>query len=179
MANIDYQEAKREIVKIFQAENGGGRKIVFWYDAPANFKDDVTSDNFDVCRVLLCSHNEFAIKKIVEQEDTDSNILIYIPYEKPSDAENWLLDILMYSEEYYADTVALTMRHLGISNSDLRKIVERHIKFFDSAQRTKKLSSYVIINDDLKGSDLLLAMMCVIVKAETRSLEMCFGGTYF
>ena len=39
MANIDYQEAKREIVKIFQAENGGGRKIVFWYDAPANFKD--------------------------------------------------------------------------------------------------------------------------------------------
>lgn len=29
MANIDYQEAKREIVKIFQAENGGGRKIVF------------------------------------------------------------------------------------------------------------------------------------------------------
>lgn len=179
MANIDYQEAKREIVKIFQAENGGGRKIVFWYDAPANFKDDVTSDNFDVCRVLLCSHNEFAIKKIIEQEDTDSNILIYIPYEKPSDAENWLLDILMYSEEYYADTVALTMRHLGISNSDLRKIVERHIKFFDSAQRTKKLSSYVMINDDLKGSDLLLAMMCVIVKAETRSLESVLAELIF
>ena len=171
MANIDYQEAKREIVKIFNADNGGIRKIVFWYDAPANFKEDVISDNFDCCRLLVCERNEFAIKKIIEQEDKESNILVYIPYEKPRDTENWLLDILMYSEEYYADTVALTMRHLGLSNPDLRKIIERHIKFFDSAQRNKKLNSFVLVNDEMKGSELLLAMMSVLTKAQTRSLE--------
>ncbi len=171
MANIDYQEAKREIVKIFNADNGGIRKIVFWYDAPANFKEDVISDIFDCCRLLVCERNEFAIKKIIEQEDKESNILVYIPYEKPRDTENWLLDILMYSEEYYADTVALTMRHLGLSNPDLRKIIERHIKFFDSAQRNKKLNSFVLVNDEMKGSELLLAMMSVLTKAQTRSLE--------
>lgn len=36
-----------------------------------------------------------------------------------------------------------------------------------------------MINDDLKGSDLLLAMMCVIVKAETRSLESVLAELIF
>lgn len=171
MANIDYQEAKREIVKIFQTNDTIGRKIVFWYDAPANFKEDVESDSFDICKVLICDKNEFAIKKILEKEDTDSNYLVYFPSEKPRDIENWLLDILMYSEEYYADTVALTMRHLGLTNPDLRKIIERHTKFFDNAQRNKKLNSYVLVNDEMKGADLLLAMMSVLTKAKERSLE--------
>ncbi len=171
MANIDYQEAKREIVKIFHAEESGSRKIVFWYDAPANFKEDVENDTFDFCRVLVCEGNEFAIKKIIEKEDTESNILLYIPSEKPRDTENWLLDILMYSDEYYADTVALTMRHLGLTNPDLRKIIERHIKFFDNSNRNKKLNSFVLVNDEMRGDELMLAMMCVLTKAQGRSLE--------
>ncbi len=53
----------------------------------------------------------------------------------------------MYSEEYYADTVALTMRRLGLTNTDLRRIVERYSKFFDSEIRNKKLGSYVQVCD--------------------------------
>ena len=130
MASIDYCEAIKEIEKIFRAESSA-RKIVFWYDAPANFKEDIEASSFDFCRVLVCQNNEFAIKKTIEKDDTTSNFLVYIPAEKPKDTENWLLDILMYSEEYYADTVALTMRHLGLSNPDLRKVIEKHAKFFD------------------------------------------------
>lgn len=170
MANIDYQEAKKEIEKIFLAESSD-RKIVFWYDAPANFKDDIEADVFDFCRLLICQNNEFFIKKTIEKDDTTRDILVYIPSEKPRDNENWLLDILMYSEEYYADTVALTMRHLGLSNPDLRKVIEKHAKFFDSAQRNKKLDNYVEVNDDMTVGNFLLAMMSVLVKAEVRSIE--------
>lgn len=170
MANIDYQEAKKEIAKIFRAESST-RKIVFWYDAPANFKDDIEADTFDFCRLLICHNNEFSIKKTIEMDDTTSNILVYVPSEKPRDNENWLLDILMYSEEYYADTVALTMRHLGLSNPDLRKVIEKHAKFFDSAQRNKKLDNYVAVNDDMTVGNFLLAMMSVLVKADVRSIE--------
>ena len=130
MASIDYQEAIKEIEKIFRAESAT-RKIVFWYDAPASFKEDIESASFDFCRLLVCQNNEFAIKKTIEKDDLISNILVYIPSEKPKDTENWLLDILSYSEEYYADTVALTMRHLGLSNPDLRKVIEKHAKFFE------------------------------------------------
>lgn len=171
MASIDYQEARKEIIKLFGKDDASGRKIIFWYDPPANFKEDIGNDNYDCCRVLVCNKNEFAIKKTIEHDDQESNFLIYVPAEKPSDNENWLLDILMYSEEYYADTVALTMRRMELTNTDLRRVIEWHSKFFDAEGRTKKLSNYVNVNDDMKPSDLLMAMMCVLVKASSRSIE--------
>ena len=169
MASIDYQEARKEIVNLFK--NADGRKIIFWYDAPANFKEDINADSYDCCKVLVCDKNEFLIKKEIEHDDTSSNYLVYIPHEKPVDRENWLLDILMYSDEYYADTIALTMRRLGLSNSDLRRVIEKHSKFFDAEARTKRLNNYVAVNDQMNSNDFRLAMMCVLTKAESRSIE--------
>ncbi len=171
MASIDYQEARKEIIKMFGQKEASGRKIIFWYDPPANFKEDVTADNYDCCKVLYCDKNEFAIKKTVEHDDPTSDFLIYIPAEKPADYENWLLDILMYSEEYYADTVALTMRRMNLTNTDLRRVIEWHSKFFDAESRTKKLSNYVAVNDDMKPSEFRMAIMCVLVKSASRSIE--------
>ena len=171
MASIDYQEARKEIIKLFGRKDASGRKIIFWYDPPANFKDDIAGDNYDCCKILVCNKNEFAIKKTIEHDDPMSDYLIYIPEEKPADNENWLLDILMYSEEYYADTVALTMRRINLTNTDLRRVIEWHSKFFDAESRTKKLSNYVTVNDEMKASDLRMAMMCVLVKASSRSIE--------
>ena len=171
MASIDYQEARKEIVRLFQENEGNGRKIIFWYDPPVNFKDDITADSFDCCKVLVCDKNEFAVKKTLEHDDTASNYLVYIPHEKPADKGNWLLDVLMYSEEYYADTVALTMRRLGLTNTDLRRVIEWHSKFFDAEGRTKRLGNYIEVNDSMSASDLRMAMMCVLVKASSRSIE--------
>ena len=171
MASIDYQEARKEIIKLFSKDNTSGRKVIFWYDPPANFKDDIVNDSYDCCRILVCDKNEFAIKKTIEHDDQESNFLIYVPSEKPADNENWLLDILMYSEEYYADTVALTMRRMDLTNTDLRRVIEWHSKFFDAEGRTKKLSNFVNVNDEMKPSDLRMAMMCVLVKASSRSIE--------
>ena len=120
---------------------------------------------------MICDKNEFAIKKTIEHDDPKSNFLVYIPTEKPADSENWLMDILMYSEEYYADTVALVMRRLGLTNSDLRRIVQRYQKFFDSEARIKKLADYVQINDQMPGDDFRLGMVCVLVKANARTIE--------
>lgn len=171
MASIDYQGAKTEIEKIFATKDAGERKIIFWYDAPANFKEDILSDSFDCCKVVVVDKNEFALKKQIEHDEPDTDFLVYIPAERPADTDNWLLDILMYSEEYYADTVALTMRRLGLSNSDLRRVIERYAKFFDSETRIKKLSSYIDISDETSVSDFRLGMMATLVKASSRSVE--------
>lgn len=171
MASIDYREARKEIIKAFRAQTGGGRKILFWYDAPAIFKEDIMADNLDCCRVLVCEKNEFSIKKTIEHDDPDSNFLVYIPHDKPADTENWLLDILTYSEEYYADTVALIMRRLNLTNTDLRRVVERYSKFFDSEGRINRLSNYVQVNDQMTGDELKMAMLCVLAKASSRSVE--------
>ena len=170
MASIDYQEAKKEITKLFRSKDGG-RRVVFWYDPPMNFKEDILTDSYDCCRVLVCEKNEFSIKKTIEHDEPDTNFLVYIPTEKPADTENWLLDILLYSEEYYADTVALTMRRLGLSDSDLRHVVERYSSFFDSKERTKRLGNYVEVRDGMSGEELKLGMLCALSRASTRSIE--------
>ena len=170
MANIDYNGARKEIAQIFE-KSGGERKVVFWYDAPAIFKDDILADNYDCCKVLVCDKNEFSIKKTIEHDDPTSNYLVYIPSEKPENSENWLLDVLLYSEEYYADTVALTMRRMNLTNTDLRRVIERHSKFFDAEVRTKKLGSYIEINDEMQSEELMMAMMSVLSKASSRSIE--------
>lgn len=170
MASIDYQGAKTEIEAIF-AQADTQRKIIFWYDVRKDFKDYIIDETFNNCRLLICDRNEFEIKRTIEHEDLTSNFLIYVPSERPTDAENWLLDILMYSQEYYADTVALTMRRLGVTNTDLRKVIENHIKFFDNEARTKKLSNYVEINNNTSDSEFRIAMMAVLTKAAFNTIE--------
>ncbi|MCM1123843.1 MAG: hypothetical protein NC416_14770, partial [Eubacterium sp.] len=171
MASIDYQEARKEIIQLFRHKDTSGRKVIFWYDPPANFKEDIASDSYDCCKVLVCDRNEFAIKKTIEHDDVESDFLIYIPAEKLADDENWLLDILGYSEAYYADTVALTMRRMGLTNTDLRRVIEWHSKFFDVEDRIKNLSNFVAVNDEMKVDDLRMAMMCVLTRASSRSIE--------
>lgn len=77
----------------------------------------------------------------------------------------------MYSDEYYADTVALTMRRLNLTNTDLQKVIERHIKFFDSEARNKKLATYISIDDSVHADDMKLGMMAVLVKAAAPTIE--------
>lgn len=178
MASIDYQGAKTEIESIF-ANADTQRKIIFWYDAPQNFKEDILNDAFINCKLLVCDQNEFEIKKTIEHDDSTSNFLVYIPSERPADTENWLLDILMYSEEYYADTVALTMRRLGISNTDLRKVIEKHVKFFDNEARTKKLKTYITVSDDTTADELCIAMMAVLTKSQANTIESILAELVF
>lgn len=65
MASIDYQGAREELKRIFLKDKELGRKIVFWYDPPSNFKEDLMNDNLDFCRLLVCNHNEFEIKRLL------------------------------------------------------------------------------------------------------------------
>ena len=178
MASIDYQGAKQEIERIIE-NSASKRTIVFWYDPAKNFADDIKDDSFSNCKVLICDHNEFEIKKTIEHDDLASNFLVYVPSERPADNDNWLLYILMYSKEYYADTVALTMRRLGITNNDLRKVIEQHIKFFDSDVRVKKLSDYISVNDETRSSDLRLALMAALVKSEKKSIDSVLAELVF
>jgi uncharacterized protein (TIGR02687 family) len=170
MASIDYVEAKKELAKLF-LEDDFERKIIFWYDEPKNFYDDVSNDVFENAKVIVYDKNAFEIKHIIEVDDLEINFLIYFPCRKPADIDNWLIDILLYSREYYADTVALTMRRLNLSNSYLRSVIDRHSKFFDSEQRIIKLNSLVAIKDTMSEEDLKNGMMAVIVKSKYTTID--------
>lgn len=163
MGNIGYVEAKNEILERFASRD---KRIIFWYDQEGNFLDDIQDDDFGEVKLVIYKKNEFEIKYLIEVLDTKSKFLIYTPTERPNDKENWLLDILLYSDEYYADDVALAMRSLNLVNPYLRTVVNNHLKFFKSNERINALSKLVQLNDKMSNQELLLGMCAVIVKSK-------------
>lgn len=169
MSSIDYELAKNEIEQKF--EKASHRTVVFWYDESKSFQELVEADQFENAKIIIFNNNEFSIKHTLEVEDLESNYLIYFPCARPRDRDNWLLDILLYSEEYYADEVALIMRKLNITNSYLRKIIENHPKFFKSENRINDLRKQVTISDQLSESDFTHGMMASLVKSKSIKIE--------
>jgi len=168
--NIDFIEAKKELDKIFESAHSS-RKIVFWYDEGKNFLESVMSHKFNNVETIIYENNPFKIKYYIEVEKADSNILLYVPTAKPDVTENWLLDILLYSEEYYADTVALTMRRLNLTNTDLRSVVDRHSKFFDNQSRIASLKNIIKLSDNTREKDFITGMMASLVKTKFNTIE--------
>lgn len=167
--NIDYQLAKNEIESKFLEDSH--RVIIFWYDETQNFVNEVKDDIFVNAKTFIYDKNDFALKHLLEVEDTDSNYLVYFPCEKPQDKENWLLDILLHSIEYYADQVALTMRKLGLTNPYLRSIVNNYSKFFKSEARINELKKQVSINDNISENDMMNGLLAVLTKAKSIKVE--------
>jgi len=170
MNDSSYQEAKLQLIKMFNKPSDF-RHVIFWYDETQTFVEEIKNDSFDNAKVIIYENNPFSIKTLLEIEDKKSNYLIYFPCKRPSDVENWLLDTLLYSEEYYADVVALTMRNLGLETSKLREVIQRHLNFFESKQRIADLTKKYPITDELNPEELELNMMASLVKADYPKID--------
>lgn len=170
MDNGSYIEAKAQLVKMFNKPSDF-RHIIFWYDKQKDFLEEVKNDSFENAKIIIYENNPFSIKTLLEIEDKISNYLIYFPCDRPKDIDNWLLDILLYSEEYYADMVALTMRKLGLESSALRGVITSHLSFFDNKERINQLLKRIDINDSTNSNELEMTMMASLVKADYDKID--------
>lgn len=147
-------------------ENGNIRNILFWYDPDCEFEHEICDLSFENTRVIVLSDsNAFKIKNDIEVKDTESNFLLYAPFEKPLDRENWLLDIQKYSEEFSTDRSIYEMRRLGITDDALRPIVKKSIKFFENEKRVAKMNSFGIKNYSPMNIEVAIASVLAKLKA--------------
>lgn len=148
---------------------GDVRKLVFWYDANAEFSEDVDSLELENAKVLhLEKDNQFYIKYFLECEDKDTNYLIYAPFAKPNIRENHLEDTIRYSKEFFADRASLLALDLGIDER-YKPVIQRYIKFFANKDRTQKF--YDLEIEGYNRSTIEVALMSVLCKSKTASFE--------
>lgn len=77
---------------------GDTRKLIFWYDANAEFVDDIDTLELHNAKIYhLDQDNQFYTKYFLEREDKTNNYLIYAPFPKPALCDNHLADTLRYS----------------------------------------------------------------------------------
>lgn len=148
---------------------GDVRKLVFWYDANAEFQEDIDSMELENAKVLhLEPDNQFYIKYFLEREDTTTNYLVYAPFAKPDIRNNHLADTIRYSKEFYADRASLLALDLGI-DEQYKPIIQRYIKFFANKERTQKF--YDLEIENFNRSTIEVALMSVLCKSKTASFE--------
>ncbi|MCG6171667.1 hypothetical protein, partial [Anoxybacillus sp. LAT_11] len=74
-----------------------------------------------------------------EIDKPNESFVLYAPFARPRDEENYLLDILLYSTEFKADQIAIWAEQLSVKDVVLRPIVECYRQFFNSKERIQKL----------------------------------------
>lgn len=162
-------------------------RIVFWYDPDQSFTEDLeqlstplntatsnTTDNnaSDLSElVILNMANEsvLAVKKHIEIDEPKGRFLLYFPHIEPEPERDWLLDMRLYSEQFFADHSSMLLNELGINKMALRTHIHKRQAFFANKQRFSGLKRWVVANEDEHSLDL--KMIAVTVKADSIALS--------
>ena len=160
----------KQIIDRLNAEfTGDTRKLVFWYDDKAEFAEDIEGVELENAKVyLLKPDNTFITKRFLEREDTSTNYLIYAPFPKPDVKENHLEDTMLYSKRFFADRASLLSVDLGIEEK-YKPIIEKHIKFFASKERTQRF--YDLEIENFNEENILVGLLSAICRTRTCSFE--------
>jgi uncharacterized protein (TIGR02687 family) len=160
---MNLNEIKKSLDKMFARElrQGSSRNIVFWYDDSGAFSESIDElDLADAKMIKLYDDNLFATKLFIEREDTESNLLVYSPLPRPSNKENWLADVIKYSQTFFTDEVSLIMLNYKIDGA-LRPVVSEYKAFFRSNERTRKFESYGLTDfTEVKWDTAILSALC-------------------
>src|SRR5215510_985728 len=151
-----------------------GERIVFWHDPAQEFLDFInrlpllTFGDIIVHIILLDQVSLLATKIRLERDEPDSRFLLYAPTEEPDYADDWLLDIRLYSRSFRADRASIILDELGLENHHLRDYLTQRRRFFDNKERLQKLKTLVSAGDT--AVDLDRKMLAVVVKADQPEL---------
>ena len=158
-------------------------RIVFWYDPEQSFTEelehlanalsiakevgdsaaDITARVLPNDLTILNMGNEsvLAVKKRIEVDEREAKFLIYFPSAEPEPDRDWLLDVRLYSEQFFADHSSMLLNELGIPKMALRTHIRKRQSFFANKQRIAGLKKWVTENEDELSLDR--KMMAVVV----------------
>lgn len=146
------------------------RTIVFWYDDDGAYKEEV-EHGFALKEGaklwILEENNWFQTKLLLEQEDPETDYLVYAPFPRPEDRENMLADIFYYSRHFYSDKLVQIMGDLGMP-AECQDEVKRFRKFWTSGNVAKFERLQIT---DFTTENIDLGILCVLGGVKTLNFE--------
>lgn len=117
------------------------RRIIFWLDQEKEFEDKIDGLELSPVKIVkMAQNNKFEIKKLLSYEDQESDFLVYCPLIFNKKEENWIQDIMIYSEEFRADLVSIQIDEMKLPDSlSIRKMVKKYRKFFNAKVRREEI----------------------------------------
>ncbi len=142
-------------------------RVIFWYDENQEFTTEFQEMDIPNVNKIQVQGNEFEIKHRIEKQQPKDNFLLYFPYEKPENHENWLLDLELAYYVFYTDKEAMILQELGLG-FHLKNMIKQHIKFFDAKSRRDKLKAMIDKSDE--HNDVRRKMLSVIFGSQHLTL---------
>lgn len=144
-------------------------RIVFWHDPERDFSDEIADLDLNNVQILdMAGTSNLEIKKRIELDEPQRAFLLYFPWDVPPPENDWLLDIRLYGEAFYADINSMLLGDLGISKMGLRAHLQQRQAFFANKQRIAALKRFITEDEDEDSLDR--KMIAVVVKADSASV---------
>ena len=141
-------------------------RVLIWYDQERAFTDEFENLNIEGINKVTLDRDELAVKVRVLLDQPDDKFVLYIPRAKPTDEENWLLDLELAYHVYYTDQASLFLQELELGYH-YKNWITQHLAFFQSRERLLKFKE---IANETDGDRLLsMKIMQVVLRADTTS----------
>lgn len=142
--------------------------VIFWYDGEKDFTEEFQNLEIEGIEKLEVNGNEFEIKYNIYKKKPKQKFLLYLPYEKPANEDNWLLDLELAYHVFHTDQEAMFLQELGLGYH-LKELVAEHIEFFKSKGRKQKLKELLSKEDE--HHSIRCKMLAVIFGVTNSNLE--------
>lgn len=140
-------------------------RIVFWYDAKKELRDDFEALSLPGIEKIALVNNEYGIKYKILREQPERKFLLYREGPPPADLDNWLLDVQLAHGEFRTDQVAIWLSELALGLA-FTEVVQAHAEFFPAMKRKDALKK-LLKSDDTAGQ-IRLKMLAVCAGSEPR-----------
>ena len=142
-------------------------KVIIWYDETEDFRDEWKALELSGVNKVEVNNSEFAVKHMIHIEKPNEKFLLYIPYTRPDNKDNWLLDLELSNYLFHTDREAMILQELDLPIS-LRTWVKPHLDFFKSKDRISRFNLVKEESDD--EHKLSLRLLQVVLDAESIAL---------
>jgi uncharacterized protein (TIGR02687 family) len=153
--------------------------VVFWYDPEETFVELISEINLpDVTVINMANESSLEIKKRIVKDEPENKYLLFFPFEEPQPKDNWLLDIRLYSDIFYADSSSLILNRLQIKSMALREHIKHRLPFFNSETRVANLERKITENEDELSLDFKMISVLANCEATLSSVLMVAFDQY-
>ena len=140
-------------------------RIVFWYDAKKELRDDFEALSLPGVEKLELTNNEYGVKYRILREQPEQKFLLYREGPQPEDLDNWLLDVQLAHGVFRTHQVAIWLSELDLG-LEFTDVVQAHAEFFQAIKRKDALKK-LLKADDTAGQ-IRLKMLAVCTGSEPR-----------
>jgi uncharacterized protein (TIGR02687 family) len=154
-------------------------RVVFWYDEMGDSREQYDEVNIPEVEKVEVKNNAFAVKYQVLRQERDKKFLLYFPYKRPENDDNWLLDIELSNFVFDTEQSALLLQEMGLDYI-YKDLVQDHIAFFGARDRRQRFMNLFNSTDSIRI--LKYKMLSVVFDTDNYDLQtlvQAYANSYF